>query len=48
MLLPVPLAPSQPLNPANTLGKIRVAEDVPLHELGNPDLKSVAGPAETD
>ena len=48
MLLPDPLAPSQPLNPLNTLAKIRTAADVPLRDLGNPDVKSVAGPAETD
>jgi len=48
MLLPVPLAPSQPLNPLNTIGKARIAADVPSYQLGNPDVKSVAGPAETD
>lgn len=48
MLLPDPLAPSMPLNPLVTYGKARVASEVPIHNLGNPDLKSVAGPAETD
>jgi len=49
MLLPDPLAPDQPLNPLITeFRRARTAADVPSHELGNPDVKSVAGPAETD
>ena len=48
-LLPDPLAPDQPLNPLITeFRRARTAADVPSHELGNPDVKSVAGPAETD
>ena len=39
-----------PLNPLFTNGfsKVRTAADVPSRDLGNPDVKSVAGPAETD
>lgn len=48
-LLPDPLAPDQPLNPLITeFRRARTAADVPSHELGNPNFKSVAGPAETD
>ena len=48
-MLPVPLAPSQPLNPLLTSWRrARTAADVPSRDLGNPDVKSVAGPAETD
>jgi hypothetical protein len=31
-----------------TFRRARTAAEVPSHELGNPDVKSVAGPAETD
>ena len=49
MLLPDPLAPSQPLHPFITsFRRARTAADVPSRDLGNPDVKSVAGPAETD
>lgn len=48
-LLPEPLAPNQVLNPLNTMWRrARTAQDVPSRDLGNPDVKSVAGPAETD
>lgn len=48
-LLPDPLAPDQPLNPLITeFRRARTAADVPSRDLGNPDVKSVAGPAETD
>jgi len=48
-VLPDPLAPDQPLNPLITeFRRARTAADVPSHELGNPDVTSVAGPAVTD
>ncbi len=48
-LLPEPLAPDLPLNPMVTSASTaRTAQDVPEHELGNQDVKAIAGPAEAN